>query len=154
MSTPKAPLGFGTAFDAHLAATTPCIFTCDADGELRLSLERSREAWDRLAEAGGAPPVYADTHALLRDRGTGWVMYVRAGAPALLSPHPRADVAIYADQHAALSALASLSRPPVLKPGDPRWPPGAPTSTAEAAPPAAAPPAAPAPTTRPEPSVP
>lgn len=136
MSTPKAPLGFGTAFDAHLAATTPCIFTCDADGELRLCLERSREAWDRLAEAGGAPPVFADTHALLRDRGTGWVMYVRAGAPALLRPHPRADVAIYADQHAALSALAALSRPPVLRPGDPRWPPGAPTATAEAEPPA------------------
>ena len=126
MSAPDSAasaLGFGTAFDAHLAATTPSIFTLDADGELRLCLDRTREAWDRLAAAGHAPPTLADTHALLRDRATGWVMYVRAGARALIEPHPRADVAVFSTQQAALDALAALGRPPVVKAGDPRFPP-------------------------------
>jgi hypothetical protein len=117
MTTLDARMGaaqFGTHFDEALARALPAIFTLDADGELRLNLDRSREAWDRLAAAGAPAPTFDEAHALLRDRATGWVLYARAGAWALLADHPRADVRRFPDEAAARAALAALGRPPVV----------------------------------------
>ena len=122
MTTLDARMGgaqFGTSFDAALAHALPAIFTLDADGELRLNLDRTREAWDRHTAAGHPAPALDEVHALLRDRATGWVLYAQAGAWALLADHPRADVLRFPNEAAARAALADLGRPPLADPD--RW---------------------------------
>jgi hypothetical protein len=107
-----AGLGFGNRFDQLLAESgLPAVFLVDADGELRLSLDRSREAVEGLPGADpGAPP----RHLLLRDRATGYVVYamLTGGLPAA---HPRADVEEHPDAPSALAALAALGPCPVWR---------------------------------------
>jgi hypothetical protein len=120
------PLGYGTSFDRALAAIVPAIFLLDADGELRLSLDRTREAWDRLKLLRGpeASPSFAPVHLLLRDRATGWVQYAYVGSIELIQDNPRADILQFPDEHAAISALSQFGRPPIYR-GD--WPAQIPT---------------------------
>ena len=101
---------FGSEFDRHLAhGGCPAVFTCDADGELRLADDRSRES-----HARATPPLRPGwVHCLYRDRATGYVLYVLVTSPDLCSDHPRADIARFATQAAALDRLASLGVPPL-----------------------------------------
>lgn len=107
---------FGSCFDRGLAQSRfPAVFTCDADGELRLADDRSREAHAR------AQPPYTHQwcHCLYRDRATGYVQYVLVTSPELCTTHPRADIAHYPSQAAALTILDSLGSPPI---DHGRWP--------------------------------
>jgi hypothetical protein len=121
------PLGYGTSFDRALATTLPAIFLLDADGELRLSLDRTREAWDRLKLQRGPEvvPRFAPTHLLLRDRATGWVQYAYVGSIELIQGNSRADTLEFPNEQAAISALTQFGRPPIYR-GE--WPPQAPGS--------------------------
>jgi hypothetical protein len=110
---------FCDRFDEAVAAGgPPALFTVDARGQLRLDPNRTRDAWAR-AEGAPAPGT---CHCLFRDRPTGWVQYVLATSPDLVLEHPRADVARYPDEAAALQALAGLGGLPVYR-GE--WPPTA-----------------------------
>ena len=87
----------------------PAVFTVDAEGEIKVDLERTRDGWQRLDRV----PDYGVCHCLFRDRATGFVQYILVTSPDLCSTHPRADITHYPDQPAALSALSALGRPPV-----------------------------------------
>ena len=103
---------FGSSFDRRLAELGPAaVFTLDADGELRLSDDRTREA-HALYALDGSPPL-GWRHCLFRDRETGWVHYALVTSPALCMAHPRSDIAQFDQQEAAFAALHSLGRPPV-----------------------------------------
>lgn len=109
-NTPRAD--FGTDFDRRLAHQGPgALFTCDADGELRLADDRTREAHATCAEVGET----AWRHCLFRDRATGWVQYVLVTAPSLCRDHPRADIRVFVDQAAAFAALDAFGRPPLCR---------------------------------------
>lgn len=108
---------FGSDFDRRLAQVGPAAhFTQDADGELRLADDRTREAHERVAE----PHPSQWCHCLYRDRATGFVQYLLVTSPALCADHPRADIARYPSQAEALAALAACGVPPVVR-GP--WPP-------------------------------
>ncbi len=109
---------FGSEFDQRLAEHGPgAVFTCDADGELRLSPDRTRDV-HALYSPQKLPPL-GWCHCLYRDRATGFVLYALVTSPTLCVQHPRADVAHFDDQPAALAALRALGVPPVWH-GD--WP--------------------------------
>ncbi len=102
---------FGSEFDRRLAATGPgVLFTRDADGELRLADDRTRELHALV------PPPHAEgwCHCLYRDRATGFVQYLLVTSPDLCAVHPRADIARFSTQAAALDALDALGVPPVV----------------------------------------
>lgn len=104
--------GFADAFDQALAeAGPPALFTHSPDGELKLDLIKTRDAWDRLAH----PPERDPAHCLLRDEATGYVQYVLATSRALVAEHPRASVVTFDSAGAALEALAELGSPPVVR---------------------------------------
>ena len=106
------PADFGSSFDRRLAEVGPAaLFTRDADGELRLSDDRTREAHELYA-VDETPPL-GWRHCLYRDHQTGWVHYVLVTSPHLCQQHPRSDIARFDDQASALAALESLGRPPV-----------------------------------------
>ncbi len=110
---------FGSEFDRTLAHHGPgVLFTQDADGELRLADDRTREAHALVAE----PHTRSWCHCLYRDRATGFVQYLLVTSPELCRVHPRADIARFATQIAALDVLESLGVPPVVH-GP--WPPSA-----------------------------
>lgn len=110
---------FGSSFDRRLAETGPAaVFTLDADGELRLSDDRTREA-HALYAVQGSPPL-GWRHCLYRDRKTGWVHYALVTSPALCAAHPRSDVLQFDDQEAAFAVLEQLGRPPIWTGA---WPP-------------------------------
>lgn len=101
---------WGDPFDQAVYETGPAaVFTLDAEGELRLNAERTRDGWMRNTP----PPGRVIAHFLLRDRATGWVQYVLATHPCLVVGHPRADVAEFPEQAAALDALAALGPVPL-----------------------------------------
>ena len=103
---------FRDAFDATQAAEgPPAVFTVDAEGEIKVDLDRTRDGWQRLAER----PTYGVCHCLFRDRATGFVQYVLMTSPDFCTDHPRADITRYPDQPAALAALAALGRPPIQR---------------------------------------
>jgi len=103
---------FASEFDAALAHSgAPALFTVDHKNTLRLAPDRTREAWMRL----DTPPVPGLCHCLFRDRTTGWVQYIYVTSPDLCREHPRADIAHYPDQDAALAALAALGPVPLCK---------------------------------------
>lgn len=108
---------FGSEFDRRLALHGPgVLFTQDADGELRLADDRSREA-----HALVAPPHRPGwCHCLYRDRATGFVQYLLVTSPDLCTVHPRADIERFATQADALDALDALGIPPITR-GP--WPP-------------------------------
>lgn len=111
-------LPFCDPFDRAMAERgPPAVFTLTADGELRLHPDRTRDAWQRLAGAGtpSQAPPHAACHCLLRDHGTGWVMYALVTSPALCASHPRADLWRYDTEEEALAALARAGRPPVWR---------------------------------------
>lgn len=108
------PLSFGDPFDQALARTgPPAVFTLSADGELRLQADRTRDAWQRLAD--GHPPLHEACHCLLRDHATGWVQYALITSPALCNAHPRADIWRYDSEEEALQALSRAGQPPVWR---------------------------------------
>lgn len=103
---------FCDLFDAQVAALGAlALFTVDADGRLRLDADRSRDALSRLE----APPLYAPCLALMRDRATGYVQLVLAGAPELVLGHPRAEALLFDTAADALAALEALGRPPLRR---------------------------------------
>lgn len=108
---------FGSEFDRRLAHHGPgVIFTQDADGELRLADDRTREAHALV----GVPHTHAWCHCLYRDRATGFVQYLLVTSPELCVTHPRADIAHFPTQGRALDALDALGIPPIVR-GP--WPP-------------------------------
>lgn len=112
--TSRASLPFADEFDRHLAANgPPAVFRLSPDGELRLSPDRTRDAWQRLS----SPPTFAPCHVLARDCGTGVVSYLLVTSPQLCEAHPRADLWRYGSQEEALAALARAGRPPVWRGG-------------------------------------
>ena len=115
-------LHFSDPFDQAVAERgPPAMFTINADGELRLHPDRTRDAWQRCA--GEVGPRTPPCHCLLRDQGTGWVQYVLVTSPLLVADHPRADAWRFGTEAAALDALAALGTVPVAQEG---WiPPGA-----------------------------
>jgi hypothetical protein len=103
-------LPFATPFDEAVATSgVAALFTLDHKGELRLTSDRSRDAWNTLQAA----PVAGWTHCLLRDHGTGWVQYALATSPDLVARLPRADVWRFASFAEATAALAAFGRPPI-----------------------------------------
>lgn len=105
---------FATPFDEAVARSgAVALFTVDHRGELRLTSDRSRDAWNLLQE----PPRPGWTHCLYRDRGTGFVQYILSTSPDLCAAHPRADIRVYADQDSAIDALIALGRPPIVGQG-------------------------------------
>lgn len=101
-------LSFCDAWDRDLAENGPAaIFLIDPDGELRLSADRSRDAWRHAP----GPHEKAPCHCLMRDGATGHVHYVLSTSPTLVLKHPRLQATRYPDQDAALAALAALGRP-------------------------------------------
>ena len=105
---------FGDRFDAQLANDgPPAVFTVNADHELRLHPDRTRDAWQRVDDA--VVPTVESCHCLYRDRATGWVQYVLVTSPALCAQHPRADIWRYDSPAAALAALSGLGAAPVWR---------------------------------------
>jgi len=103
---------FGSSFDRRLAESGPgALFTLDADGELRLADDRTREAHALCAPEASPEPGWR--HCLYRDRATGWVQYILVTSPALCASHPRSDIARFDDQETAFAELARLGRPPL-----------------------------------------
>lgn len=103
---------FATPFDEAVARSgAAALFTLDHQGELRLTSDRTRDAWNLLT----GPPAPGWTHCLVRDRGTGWVQYLLATSPDLVAQHPRADIRVFADGAAALAALSAYGRPPLCR---------------------------------------
>lgn len=113
---------FANRFDQSLAERgPPAIFTVDADGELRLSIDRTRE----VLEAAPPGPLPAEwCHCLGRDRATGWVQYLLITSPALLPCVPRSDLRRFPTQDAAAAALAALGPLPLLPAPWPETEPG------------------------------
>ena len=108
---------FGSELDRRLAhGSTGVVFTQDADGELRLADDRSREAHALNPE----PHQRQWCHCLYRDRATGFVQYLLVTSPDLCAAHPRADIARFATQLEAFAVLDSLGVPPDTR-GP--WPP-------------------------------
>mgnify|MGYP000273884797 CR=1 FL=1 len=113
--TPRAD--FGSEFDRRLAQQgAGALFTCDADGELRLADDRTRELHDLVPE----PHTLQWRHCLYRDRATGYVQYILVTSPELCATHPRADIAHYDSQQQAFAVLDSLGVPPVFRGAWPR----------------------------------
>ncbi len=102
---------FANRFDEALARRgPPAVFSVDADGELRLSPDRTRE----VLEAAAPDPLPDDwCHCLVQDAATGWVQYLLLTSPALIPALPRCAVKRYPTQAAAHAALARLGPLPL-----------------------------------------
>ena len=108
-----AGVEFADRFDEILAREGPAaVFTRTPDGDLKLDVFRTRDAWQR---ARTETPPREPCHCLYTDRATGWVQYVLVTSPELCWNEPRADVERYASAAEALAALAELGNPPVRK---------------------------------------
>jgi hypothetical protein len=104
---------FADRFDEILAREGPAaVFTRTPDGDLKLDVFRTRDAWQR---ARSETPLREECHCLYTDRATGWVQYVLVTSPELCWNEPRADVARYASAEEALAALAAIGVPPVRR---------------------------------------
>jgi hypothetical protein len=91
---------FADRFDEILAKEGPAaVFTHTSDGELKVDLLRTRDAWQRVT----GTPTRDDCHCLSRDHATGFVQYVFATSPELCTS-PRADVTRFPSEEAALEA--------------------------------------------------
>ncbi len=113
MTTSIPGLAFADRFDAILAREGPAaVFTRTPDGDLKLDVFRTRDAWQR---ARTETPDREPCHCLFRDRATGWVQYVLVTSPELCWNEPRADVTRYASADEALRALEEIGRPPVVR---------------------------------------
>jgi hypothetical protein len=107
-------LNFADPFDALLARDgPPAIFTTTSDGELKLDLFRTRDAWQRVSGEAS----HEICHCLFRDDATGFVQYVLATSLELVRDSPRATVARFPTEAEALDVLRALGRPP-LCPGN------------------------------------
>lgn len=101
--SPDAP-AWSSPLDEVLATSVPCILLPDKEDLLRYDDTWTRDAYNR----NPGPHALAPTWALLRDRATGFVTFVLATSPTLLTDHPRADVTVYPTAAAARAARAAL----------------------------------------------
>lgn len=105
-------MSFCSPFDAALAAAgPPAVFLPDAEGALRFDPSWTRDCWGRAP----GPHALASTWTLLRDRGTGFVVFALVTSPTLLASHPRLDVRQYPTREAAEAARAEWGTPPITR---------------------------------------
>ena len=78
-------LEFSDVFDRVLAQNGPAaIFTFSHEGELRADILRTRNFWQRCADA---PTTIEWCHCVLIDKATGWPQYALLTSPALCIEH-------------------------------------------------------------------
>ncbi len=111
MSTELPLHDFANRFDALLAHQgPPALFTVDADGELRLSPDRTR---DTLEHVGDDPMPMRWCHLLVRDQATGWVQYILATSPDIIPHIGGCEVREVASQQEAQRQLDALGPLPL-----------------------------------------